>query len=61
MSKGDVEFAGEIIDKLNRTMVENECIYQSLLKLWKTKDSTILGNLTKDQVLDDVTRSLRDT
>lgn len=38
-------------------MLKDGCIYQSLLKLWQGDD---ISALTKEQILKDVTKAVRD-
>ncbi|KAK2583937.1 hypothetical protein KPH14_001198 [Odynerus spinipes] len=51
------EFSDEIIQNLNNSMLKDGCIYQSLLKLWQGRDMSVL---TRQQVMGDVTRAVKD-
>lgn len=51
------EFSDEIMQNLNNTMLKDGCIYQSLLKLWQEDD---ISALTKEKILKDVTKAVRD-
>lgn len=61
MSREDLEFAAKIVDQLNSTTNEDGCIYQSLLKLWNTKNPEEFNELSKEDLLRDVTIALNDT
>ncbi|XP_043279634.1 patched domain-containing protein 3-like [Venturia canescens] len=61
MSEGDMEYVNKMVEKLNRTTLDDDCIYQSLLKLWRSKGTNDFTEITKQQVLDDVSRALNDT
>ncbi|CAD6227822.1 GSCOCG00006280001-RA-CDS [Cotesia congregata] len=51
----------EAFQPLKAVLSGDSCIYQSILKVWKKNESEVLGQLTKDKILEDVTAALRET
>ncbi|XP_012277603.1 patched domain-containing protein 3 [Orussus abietinus] len=56
----DEVFANEILQNLNSTLLKEDCVYQSLLKLWKNKGVEKVGALSREQILNDVSVALKD-
>lgn len=55
----DSEFAQEIADTMKSNAFKNDCIYQSLLRLWSSSDVPItLSTLGPEAILSDVTNAL---
>ena len=55
----DLEVTADILIELNNTVLKNGCIYQSIIQLWETSLMKDVRNLTKKEVLDDVTKAIR--
>lgn len=54
-----LEVTEDILIELNNTVLKNGCIYQSIIQLWQTSLMKDVRNLTKREVLDDVTKAIR--
>ncbi|XP_076391692.1 patched domain-containing protein 3 isoform X1 [Megachile rotundata] len=55
----DFEIPEDIMQHLNDTVFKNGCIYQSIIQLWESGLSKDVRNLTKKEVLDDVTKAVK--
>jgi len=53
------EFPQEYLPFINNTMAKEPCIHKSLLKLWQKDDAKNIDELTKTEILEDVTASLQ--
>ncbi|KAL6427288.1 hypothetical protein ACFW04_008694 [Cataglyphis niger] len=53
------EFPEEYLPIINSTMTKEPCIHKSLLKLWQKDGKKKIDNLTKSQILSDVTMTLQ--
>lgn len=53
------EFPEEYLPIINSTMTKEPCIHKSLLKLWQKDGKKKIDNLTKPQILSDVTMTLQ--
>ncbi|XP_046427563.1 patched domain-containing protein 3-like isoform X1 [Neodiprion fabricii] len=56
---GETEFTAEIMANLN-TSIKHDCLYQSLLKVWRPEERTNFQNANRDSILADVTAALSD-
>ena len=54
----DLEIPEDMIEQLNTMMVDG-CIYQSILQLWENTLLKDVNNLTKKEVLEDVTKAVK--
>lgn len=55
----DLDVAGDILAELNNTVLKNGCIYQSIIQLWETSLMKDVRNLTKKEILEDVTKAIK--
>lgn len=55
----DLDVTTDILVELNNTVLKNGCIYQSIIQLWETSIKKDVRNLTKKEVLEDVTKAIR--
>ncbi|XP_012258315.2 patched domain-containing protein 3-like [Athalia rosae] len=55
----EIEFSKEIMGNLNTT-VANDCLYQSLLKLWSPDKRKNFNNTSKESLLTDISAALND-
>lgn len=53
------EFPEEYLSIINDTMAKDACIYKSLLKLWQKDGMKDVDQLTKKEILHDVTVAMR--
>lgn len=53
------EFPEEYLPIINSTMTKEPCIHKSLLKLWQKDGKKKIDNLTKTEILNDVTMTLQ--
>lgn len=55
----DLDVTTDILVELNNTVLKNGCIYQSIIQLWETSIKKDVRNLTKKEVLEDVTKAIK--
>ncbi|KOC68201.1 Patched domain-containing protein 3, partial [Habropoda laboriosa] len=55
----DLEVTEDILYELNRKVLKNGCIYQSIIQLWETSLMKNVHNLTKKEILEDVNKAIR--
>ncbi|CAL7946435.1 unnamed protein product [Xylocopa violacea] len=55
----DLNIGDEIMVELNKTVLKQGCIYQSVIQLWETTLMKDVANLTKNEILDDVTKAVK--
>ncbi|XP_043256919.1 patched domain-containing protein 3-like [Colletes gigas] len=55
----DFEITDNLMAQMNKTVLKDGCIYQSIIQLWETSLSKDVRNLTKKEVFTDVNKALK--
>lgn len=53
------EIIGSNLEEFKDKIQKNGCIYQSVIQLWETSLMKDIRNLTKKEVLEDVTKAIK--
>ena len=55
------EIPEEYLPIINNTITKEPCIQHSLLNLWQKNDEKDIANLTKSEILEDITATMQNT